>query len=244
MKNYGNKLFVMTAAALVAALPERKLTKEFLESEIGNVEYVRIGGTITHCTITTKSGFTFTGESACVDPNNFNQEIGEQVAYDNAFEKMWLPYGFWLHKALADHDNRLQPPSDDNKIKALAETDYQSKLDEAQNLIDSYSKRETTESGSVLPKTERLSFGDAVAALKEGLRVERAGWNGKGMFLYYVPENKYPANRNEQATMIGVFEDDMVPYGAYIAMKTAQNNVVPWLASQTDVLAEDWQIVE
>jgi hypothetical protein len=105
MKNYGHKLGVITAMALVAALPERKLTKEFLESEIDKTEYNRLGGTITHCTITTKSGFTFTGESACVDPNNFNQEIGEQVAYDNAFEKMWLPYGFWLHKALAEHDN-------------------------------------------------------------------------------------------------------------------------------------------
>ena len=89
-----------------------------------------------------------------------------------------------------------------------------------------------------------MSFGHAVELLKGGHRVAREGWNGKGMFLYYVPENKYPASRNEHGTMIGVFEDDMVPYGAYIAMKTAQNNVVPWLASQTDVLAEDWQIVE
>ncbi len=135
MKNYAHKLGVITAIALVAALPERKLTKEFLESEIGNVEYVRIGEKTTHCTITTKSGFTFTGESACVDPNNFDQNIGEKFAYEQAFEKMWMPYGFWLHKA-------------------LAETDYQSKLNEAQNLIDSYSKRETTDSGSVLPKTD------------------------------------------------------------------------------------------
>ena len=92
--------------------------------------------------------------------------------------------------------------------------------------------------------TKGVSFGHAVELLKGGHRVAREGWNGKGMFLYYVPENKYPASRNEHGTMVGVFEDDMVPYGAYIAMKTAQNNVVPWLASQTDVLAEDWQIVE
>ena len=223
MRNY--KLGIITAMALAAALPERKLTKEFLESEIERAEYNRMTSTITHCTIVTKSGFTFTGESACVDPNNYNKELGEKYAYENAFEKMWMPYGFWLHKA-------------------LAETDYQSKLNEAQNLIDSYSKRETTESGSILPKTERLSFGTAVEALKQGARVAREGWNGKGMFLYYVPENKYPASRNEHGTMIGMFKDDMVPYGAYIAMKTAQNNVVPWLASQTDVLAEDWQIVE
>jgi hypothetical protein len=43
--------------------------------------------------------------------------------------------------------------------------------------------------------------------------------------------------------MLGVFPDDMVPYRDYIAMKTAQNDVVPWVASQTDVLAEDWEIV-
>ncbi len=77
-----------------------KITVEFLNSEIANVEYLRPVGTLTICVITTKDGFTFTGESACVDPANFNQEIGEKIAYDNAFEKMWLPYGFWLHKTL------------------------------------------------------------------------------------------------------------------------------------------------
>lgn len=88
-----------------------------------------------------------------------------------------------------------------------------------------------------------LSFGSAIELLKAGKKVARSGWNGKGMFLYYVPDNKYPAARNTLNTLDGVFEDNLVPYGAYIAMKTAQNNVVPWLASQTDVLAEDWVIV-
>lgn len=89
-----------------------------------------------------------------------------------------------------------------------------------------------------------FSFGDAIELLKSGKKVARSGWNGKGMFLYYVPENKYPAARNTLNTLDGLFEDNLVPYGAYIAMKTAQNNVVPWLASQTDVLAEDWAIIE
>ena len=223
MKNYTHKLGVISSMALAAALPERKLTKEFLESEIDKVEYNRFGETNTHCTITTKSGFTFTGESACVDPNNFDRELGEKFAYEQAFEKMWMPYGFWLHKALAEFDNF---ETRTGKEEFLAEGLKQ--LCQA----------------NILPKTERLSFGDAVAALKEGLRVEREGWNGKGMFLYYVPENKYPASRNEHGTMVGVFEDDMVPYREYIALKTVDNQVVPWLASQTDVLAEDWQIME
>lgn len=88
-----------------------------------------------------------------------------------------------------------------------------------------------------------LSFGHALVALKDGKRVARSGWNGKGMFLYHVPAASYPAQRNSRGTMIGVFPDDMVPYGDYIAMKTAQNNVVPWLASQTDMLADDWCIL-
>ena len=77
-----------------------KITVEFLNSEIADVVYLRPVGTLTICDITTKDGFTFTGASECVDPTNFNQEIGEKIAYDKAFEKMWLPYGFWLHKTL------------------------------------------------------------------------------------------------------------------------------------------------
>jgi hypothetical protein len=92
-------------------------------------------------------------------------------------------------------------------------------------------------------QTEGMTFGMAIEAAKKGCKIARKGWNGKGMFLYYVPANKYPAVNNNLGTMMGVFENDMVPYGAYIAMKTAQDNVVPWLASQTDVLSEDWEIV-
>jgi hypothetical protein len=87
-----------------------------------------------------------------------------------------------------------------------------------------------------------LDFGGAIKALKAGKKVARQGWNGKNMFLYYVPANKYP-----YTTAVGqsiADSDGKVEYGAYIAMKTAQGNVVPWLASQTDVLAEDWVILE
>ena len=73
-----------------------KVTKEFLESEIVDVTYTRLTGTLTHCAITVKSGFVFTGESACIDKANYNKEIGEQIAYNQAFEKMWMPYGFHL----------------------------------------------------------------------------------------------------------------------------------------------------
>lgn len=97
-----------------------------------------------------------------------------------------------------------------------------------------------------------MNFGEAIEALKAGNKVSRDGWNGKGMWLYLVPANSYPAQTQaakdywrDRQSPLGENEVSaiMVPYGAYIAMKTAQDNVVPWLASQTDVLADDWGVV-
>lgn len=89
--------------------------------------------------------------------------------------------------------------------------------------------------------TTGLSFGDAIEALKKGKRLARAGWNGKGMFLYYVGANAYPAQTAIAKAHWG--EGALVPYRAYIAMKTVDNDVQVWAASQSDMLENDWEIV-
>ena len=89
--------------------------------------------------------------------------------------------------------------------------------------------------------SSRMNFSIALGALKRGMKVAREGWNGKGMFLYYVSAGRYPVKMEAAKSIADT--DGMVEYGAYIAMKTAQGNVVPWLASQTDLLSEDWVIV-
>lgn len=87
-----------------------------------------------------------------------------------------------------------------------------------------------------------MDFGQAVDALKEGLRVARAGWNGKGMFLFLVPGSTFTVNR---PPLLGIYpEGTVIDYQPHIDMKTAQGTVVPWLASQGDVLAKDWEIVD
>lgn len=87
-----------------------------------------------------------------------------------------------------------------------------------------------------------LTFGLAVEALKKGYKVARAGWNGKGMFLFLVQGSTFKVNR---PPLLGIYpEGTEVNYCPHIDMKTADDKVVPWLASQTDVLAEDWEIVE
>ena len=80
-----------------------KITVEFLKNEIVSVDYGRGVGTLTHCYITVKNGFVFTGESSCVSPELFNEKIGQEVAYDNAFDKMWSHYGFWLKQKLYEN---------------------------------------------------------------------------------------------------------------------------------------------
>lgn len=87
-----------------------------------------------------------------------------------------------------------------------------------------------------------MSFGHALVALKAGHKVARAGWNGKGMFLFLVAGSRFKVNR---PPLLGIYEEGTeIDYHGHIDMKTAQGYVVPWLASQPDMLADDWTIVE
>lgn len=78
-----------------------------------------------------------------------------------------------------------------------------------------------------------MNFGAAIEALQSGCRVQRSGWNGKNMYLVLIPggTTEYPTLENGKKT-------ETLPW---IGMLTAQGNFVPWLASQTDILANDWQ---
>lgn len=83
-----------------------------------------------------------------------------------------------------------------------------------------------------------LTFGQAIEALRKGECVARAGWNGKGMWLGLVHGYEYnPDKGNATVYALGCRK---LPW---IGMKTADGCFVPWLASQTDMLAEDWAVV-
>ncbi|ADK81290.1 DUF2829 domain-containing protein [Sediminispirochaeta smaragdinae] len=92
---------------------------------------------------------------------------------------------------------------------------------------------------------DALTFGFAIEAAKAGEKIARKGWNGKGMFVFYqkgYPEG-IPINKNTaEATRLP--EGTVCKFRPYLMMKTAQNDFVPWVASQTDILAEDWEIIE
>jgi len=84
-----------------------------------------------------------------------------------------------------------------------------------------------------------MNFSTALDAIKNGNRVTRAGWNGKGMFIFMVPGSVFLVNR---PPLLGIFpEGTEVRYHAHVDMKTADGQIVPWLCSQTDLLADDWE---
>lgn len=76
--------------------PAPRVTKEYMESRIVNREFFKIGETVTMCHLTLDNGYSVRGESACVRPENYNKEIGERIAYDNAFDELWPLFGFLL----------------------------------------------------------------------------------------------------------------------------------------------------
>jgi len=92
-------------------------------------------------------------------------------------------------------------------------------------------------------KSGEMNFGHAIMALQEGKKIARSGWNGHGMFLILVfgsvlstfrPESAYANHFSERVTI-----------DPHIDMRTAKGTMQPgWLASQADMLADDWQVVD
>lgn len=88
---------------------------------------------------------------------------------------------------------------------------------------------------------KNMSFSLALELVKSGKRVQREGWNGKGMFIFLVPGSTFTVNREPLLSILG--EGTSVNYHGHIDMKTADGMIVPWLCSQTDMLANDWQVI-
>lgn len=78
-----------------------------------------------------------------------------------------------------------------------------------------------------------MNFEQALHAVKHGAHIARRGWNGKGMWVFYVPP---------EAAQVPHKFGGGYPVQAFLMMKTADDTIVPWLISQSDVLATDWEV--
>jgi hypothetical protein len=92
---------------------------------------------------------------------------------------------------------------------------------------------------------DSYDFSEALRRVKAGRKIQRSGWNGKGMYVVYqkaYPEG-VPINKNTSEA-IGQPEGTVCKFLPYLMMRTAQGEFVPWLISQTDALADDWADIE
>lgn len=82
-----------------------------------------------------------------------------------------------------------------------------------------------------------MKFGEAIEQMKVGRLLRRAGWNGKNMHVYLEDAHSYTVKA-------GIYKGERRRYEAHFVMFTAQGAHQPgWLASQADMLAEDWEVV-
>lgn len=86
-----------------------------------------------------------------------------------------------------------------------------------------------------------MNFGQALEVLKNGGRVARNGWNGKDMWLALIPGSTFAVDAHRPLAA-HIKPGTIVNYLPHIDMKTVNGDIVPWLASQTDVLADDWVV--
>lgn len=228
-----------------------KVTREHLGMRIASADYVVMpDGRTTVCQLTMQNGFTVRGESSCVSAENFNKELGEKYAYEKAFDAAWAFEGYLLaelrHREARGDENQYREEQE------KARRDFVLKVLEAtrvDNLEDALYRINAWRDAYIPPG----SFGWALEQLKAGKRVARNGWNGKGMWLsiscdgsrevpaenFWSPHNAEFARQNGGKAMV-------LPA---ITMKTVDSTgreaiLMGWLASQTDMLATDWVLVE
>jgi len=91
-----------------------------------------------------------------------------------------------------------------------------------------------SENKSLVAVAKNLGFGAALLALQRGHKVRRVGWNGKNMFLILIREYQVQAPLHGEVDYMS----------AWLGMRTAQRGFVPWVASQSDLLDSDWEVLE
>ena len=90
--------------------------------------------------------------------------------------------------------------------------------------------------------TDGMPFGLAVEAMKKGMKVARAGWNGKEMFAFLVGGSTFEVNR---APLNKIYpEGTVVNYRPHMDLKTADGSIATWSPSGSDALADDWIIID
>lgn len=192
------------------------ISAEMVERFIDHHETVTMGGKTTVVRAVLKNGFEIVESSSCVSAENYDEKLGEEICMKRIRNKVWELLGFLLQTAVGGVNG-----------EAAAENCCCDKDCERSCCDEAYRP------------TDGLSFGLAIEAAKKGMKIARVGWNGKNQYVELAERISYENAAHEvinaQHEAIG---------NKALAFVGTSGVQLGWLASQADMLADDWRIEE
>ena len=192
------------------------INAEMVERFIDHHETVTMGGKTTVVHAVLKNGFEIVESSSCVSAENYDEKLGEEICMERIRNKTWELLGFLLQTAVGGVNGEAAAEN-----CCCNEDCERSCCDEAYH------------------PTDGLSFGLAIEAAKKGMKIARVGWNGKNQYVELAERISYENAAHEvinaQHEAIG---------NKALAFVGTSGVQLGWLASQADMLADDWRIVE
>ena len=183
-------------------------------------EVTTMGNKCTVVRAVLRNGFEIVESSACVSAANYDEKLGVEICMKKIKDKIWFLLGFLLQTAVTGID------------RSAAREAFEAELEEGECCQSC--------GGCDCGQAERkMTFGDAICAMRRGLKVRRRGWNGKNQHIELASAISY---KNPDGTVVNV-EHEAIGNQA-VAFVGTSGVQLGWLASQADMLAEDWEVVQ
>lgn len=192
------------------------ISQSMVDDFIVGREIITMGNKCTVVRAILRNGFEIVESSACVSAENYDEKLGAKICMEKIEDKVWFLLGFLLQTAV----NGVNGTGNTGETEVPAE-------EQECSCEGCDCRSECAPCG--------MGFGEALYHLDRGRRVRRAGWNGNGIFIEMQKPDKH-----SKMTQRYIFIDTR-------DLKTdnpaAPKGRVPWVASQTDMLATDWEVV-
>lgn len=203
------------------------VSQEMVDAFIAGYQVTTMGEKCTVVRAILKNGFEIVESSACVSKENYDVELGTKICKGKIKDKVWFLLGFLLQTAVGGVDGSAVGLFDRGEHHSMTLVSGECEgCEEPQKECECVSWPHT------------MSFGQAIEAMKEGMKVRRQGWNGKNQHIELASAISY---KNPEGAVINT-EHQAIGNKA-VAFCGTSGVQMGWLASQADMLAEDWEIV-
>lgn len=210
------------------------ISAEMVERFIDHHETVTMGGKTTVVRAVLKNGFEIVESSSCVSAENYDEKLGEEICMERIRNKIWELLGFLLQTAVGGVNGEAAA------VNCCCDEDCErSCCDEEPAADEPTTPKLPTVFERANRETDGMSFGLAIEAAKKGMKIARRGWNGKNQYVELAERISY---ENAAHEVINAKHEAIGNKAlAFVGTSGVQ---LGWLASQADMLADDWMIVE